>query len=52
MAYNWLKWFHGAVTDDKWPLIARKSGQPVAVAERRIARARPEGPQPLSLLGG
>lgn len=31
MAYNWLKWFHGAVTDDKWPLIARKSGQPVAV---------------------
>lgn len=31
MAYNWLKWFHGAVADDKWPLIARKSGQPVAV---------------------
>lgn len=31
MAYNWLKWFHGAVADDKWPLVARKSGQPVAV---------------------
>ena len=31
MAYNWLKWFHGAVTDDKWPMVARKSGQPVAV---------------------
>lgn len=31
MTYKWLKWFHGAVTDDKWPLIARKSGQPVAV---------------------
>ena len=28
---EWLRWYHGAVSDDKWPLIARKSGQTVAV---------------------
>lgn len=28
---EWLRWYHGAVSDDKWPLIARKSGQSVAV---------------------
>lgn len=28
---EWLRWYHGAVSDDKWPLIARKSGQNVAV---------------------
>ena len=28
---EWLRWYHGAVSDDKWPLIARKSGQPVAI---------------------
>ncbi len=28
---EWFRWFHGAVSDDKWPLIARRSGQSVAV---------------------
>ena len=28
---EWLRWHHGAVSDDKWPLVARKSGQSVAV---------------------
>lgn len=28
---EWLRWYHGAISDDKWPLIARKSGQTVAV---------------------
>jgi hypothetical protein len=28
---DWYRSYHGAVSDDKWPLIARKSGQPVAV---------------------
>ena len=28
---EWFRWFHGAVSDDKWPLVARKSGQSVAV---------------------
>ena len=28
---EWLRWYHGAISDDKWPLIARKSGQSVAV---------------------
>lgn len=28
---EWLRWYHGAISDDKWPLIARKSGQPVAI---------------------
>ena len=28
---EWLRWYHGAVSDDKWHLIARKSGQTVAV---------------------
>ena len=28
---EWFRWYHGAVSDDKWPLIARKSGQTVAV---------------------
>ena len=28
---EWLRWYHGGVSDDKWPLIARKSGQSVAV---------------------
>ena len=27
---EWLRWYHGAISDDKWPLIARKSGQTVA----------------------
>jgi hypothetical protein len=30
MMGGWLRWYHGAVSDDKWPLIARKSGQTVA----------------------
>lgn len=29
--YVWLRWYHGAVSDDKWPLIARRTGQPIAV---------------------
>jgi hypothetical protein len=28
---EWFRWYHGAVSDDKWPLVARKSGQPIAV---------------------
>ena len=24
---EWLRWYHGAISDPKWPLIARKSGQ-------------------------
>ena len=24
---EWLRWYHGAISDSKWPLIARKSGQ-------------------------
>ncbi len=28
---EWFRWYHGAISDDKWPLAARKSGQPVAV---------------------
>ena len=28
---EWLRWHHGAVADDKWPLVARRSGQSVAV---------------------
>lgn len=26
---DWLKWYHGACSDSKWPLIARKSKQTV-----------------------
>lgn len=29
--YSWLKWYHGAVSDDKWPLVARRTGQSIAV---------------------
>ncbi len=28
---EWLRWYHGAISDDKWPLIARRSGQSIAV---------------------
>ena len=28
---EWFRWYHGAISDDKWPLIARRSGQSVAV---------------------
>lgn len=31
MGIEWFRWFHGAVADDKWPLVARRSGQSVAV---------------------
>lgn len=24
---EWFRWYHGAISDQKWPLIARKSGQ-------------------------
>jgi len=24
---EWFRWYHGAISDPKWPLIARKSGQ-------------------------
>lgn len=27
---SWFRWYHGAVSDDKWKLIARKSKQPQA----------------------
>lgn len=27
---SWFRWYHGAVSDDKWKLIARKSRQPQA----------------------
>ncbi len=28
---NWLRWYHGTVSDCKWPLISRRSGQSIAV---------------------
>lgn len=28
-AMHWLRWHHGACSDSKWPLIARKSGENV-----------------------
>lgn len=28
---EWLRWYHGAVSDPKWPLIARKAGVSVGV---------------------
>ncbi|MDL2268853.1 hypothetical protein LJC71_04855 [Desulfosarcina sp. OttesenSCG-928-A07] len=28
---EWFRWYHGAVSDDKWPLISRRSGQSIAV---------------------
>lgn len=28
---EWLRWYHGACSDSKWPLIARKSGVSVGV---------------------
>jgi hypothetical protein len=30
IAMEWLRWYHGCVTDPKFPLIARRSGQNVA----------------------
>lgn len=27
---EWLRWYHGACSDDKWPLIARKANVPQA----------------------
>jgi len=24
---EWFRWYHGAISDPKWPLIAKKSGQ-------------------------
>lgn len=27
---EWLRWYHGACSDDKWPLIAKKAGVPQA----------------------
>ena len=26
---EWFRWYHGAISDPKWPLIARKSGQSI-----------------------
>ncbi len=31
MGMDWFRVYHGAISDDKWPLIARRSGQSVAV---------------------
>lgn len=28
---NWLRWYHGTVTDPKWRVVAQKSKRPVAV---------------------
>lgn len=28
---EWFRWYHGAISDPKWPLIARKSGQNIGV---------------------
>lgn len=28
---EWFRWYHGAVSDSKWPIIAKKSGQPVGM---------------------
>lgn len=27
---EWLRWYHGACSDDKWPLIAKKANVPQA----------------------
>ena len=26
---NWFRWYHGSVSDGKWPLIAKRSGRRV-----------------------
>ena len=28
---EWFRWYHGAISDPKWPLIARKSGQSIGI---------------------
>jgi hypothetical protein len=28
---EWLRWYHGTTTDPKWRMIAKRTGQPVAV---------------------
>lgn len=28
---EWFRWYHGAISDPKWPLVARKSGKSIGV---------------------
>lgn len=28
---EWFRWYHGAISDPKWPLIARRSGQSIGI---------------------